>query len=358
MSGFQDLREVFSRWIDRVAAVIVDVRDGFRTRRQVQLTEQKDGSFILGEAAQADGIGTSAGPFQIAEGRVDEATSTKLAEVLRGAQVGLFLQPNRFMVRVLELPRRASDFLDGIVRAQIDRLTPWSAANAAFGWHPSIVASSERIVVTIAATSRTSVAPLIEAVASFGADLITVSAVLQEPLPDAAAIVICEHKVSRQGGLRRIRRLLIGSLAGAGALAALSAAANNIVGGMIEARRDEVTSRISERRATLQQGHDRASDAVLELERRKQKTPSSAIIIEALSRILPDDTYLTELHIVGDKLQIVGVSRDAPSLIRLIEQTHHFSHAAFFAPTTRSATETREHFSIEAHIEPVYTPGL
>jgi general secretion pathway protein L len=358
MSGFQVVREVFSRWIDRVAAVIVDVRDGLRTRRQFQLTEQKDGSFILGEAAQAAGIGTSAGPFQIAEGRVDEATSTKLAEVLRGAQVGLLLQPNRFMVRALELPRRASDFLDGIVRAQIDRLTPWSAANAAFGWHPSIVASSERIVVTIAATSRTSIVPLIEAVASLGADLITVSAVLQEPLPDAAAIVICEHKVSRQAGLRRIRRLLIGSLAAAGALAALSAAANNIVGGMIEARRDEVTSRISERRATLQQGHDRASDAVLELERRKQRTPSSAIIIEALSRILPDDTYLTELHIVGDKLQIVGVSRDAPSLIRLIEQTHHFSHAAFFAPTTRSAAETREHFSIEAHIEPVYTPGL
>jgi general secretion pathway protein L len=97
---------------------------------------------------------------------------------------------------------------------------------------------------------------------------------------------------------------------------------------------------------------------VLELERRKHATPSSAIIIEALSRVLPDDTYLTELRILGDKLQIVGVSKDAPSLIRLIEQTHHFSRAVFFAPTTRSPSEMGEHFSIEAHIEPVYTPGL
>ena len=80
--------------------------------------------------------------------------------------------------------------------------------------------------------------------------------------------------------------------------------------------------------------------------------------IEILSRILPDDTYLTELRILGGKMQIIGVTRDAPALIRLIEQNAHFSQATFFAPTTRSASEQSEHFHIEAHIEPVYTPGL
>jgi general secretion pathway protein L len=82
--------------------------------------------------------------------------------------------------------------------------------------------------------------------------------------------------------------------------------------------------------------------------------PSSVIVIEALSQLLPDDTYLTELRILGDKLQIVGVSSDPPGLIRLIEQSPHFSQATFFAPTTRAPSETRDHFNIEAHLEPVY----
>jgi general secretion pathway protein L len=358
MSTYRVLIEALSRWIDRVAAVVVEIIEGFRVRRLFQLVEQKDGSFALRGNMQANGFAASIAPFRIVEGRVDAGVSAKLAEILRGAQVELLLQPSRFMVRVLELPRRASDFLDGIVRAQIDRLTPWSAANAAFGWHPTAEASNEKIIVTIAATSRTSIAPFINAAAALGADLIVVSAALQEPLPDAVAIKICEQKVAQQLGLRRVRRLLIGLLAAAGAVSAASITANTVIGGMIESRRDELAGRIAERRAAMQSGHDRASEAVLELERRKHATPSSAITIEALSRVLPDETYLTELRIVGDKLQIVGVSKDAPSLIRLIEQTHHFNRAAFFAPTTRSPTEKGEHFSIEAHIEPVYTPGL
>ena len=347
-----------SRWIDRVAAAIAGASEAFRARHLFQLIEQKDGSFILRDGTPGEGFERQEQSFQIIDGKPGPGVWSKLGGILRGAEVNLLLQPSRFMVRTLELPSRASEFLDGIVRAQIDRLTPWSAANAAFGWHPSAETGSERIVVTIAATSRSLITPLINAAAALGADLITVSVCLQESAPDAGQIKIFEQKVAQQAGQRRIRRALIWLLAGAFGLSAASVAANSVIGGIFEARRDELTSRISERRAAMQLGHDRASDAVLELERRKHATPSSAIILEALSRVLPDGTYLTELRIAGDKLQIVGLSKDAPSLIRLLEQTRHFSKAAFFAPTTRSTAERGEHFSIEAHIEPVYTPGL
>ncbi len=181
---------------------------------------------------------------------------------------------------------------------------------------------------------------------------------MQQPRPDIAAIKICEQKSGQAADQRRFRRILIMLLAVAGVFSAVSVAASAVIGGVIETQRDDLTRRIAERRAAIQSGHDGTSEAALDLQRHKHETPSSVIVIEALSRVLPDDTYLTELRILGDKMQIVGVTRDAPSLIRLIEQTSHFSRATFFAPTTRSPSEAGERFSIEAHIEPVYTPGL
>jgi general secretion pathway protein L len=94
------------------------------------------------------------------------------------------------------------------------------------------------------------------------------------------------------------------------------------------------------------------------LERRKQTTPSSVMVLEALSQILPDHTFVTELHVEGDKLQVVGVTRDAPALIALIEQSQHFTRATFYAPTTRTPGDPGERFHIEAHIKPIFAVGI
>jgi general secretion pathway protein L len=356
MASYRAIVEAASRWIDRVAATLLEARDSLRQRPHVQLVEQPDGTFALREGAQKDVLDLPG--IRFAGGRVDAAVAESLGQRVRGARVELVLLPARFMFRPLELPRRALDFLEGIVRAQIDRLTPWSVADAVFGWHSSIDAANDRIEITIAATARALIAPFISAIAALGADTVAVSAALPQPEPDSAAIKICEQKAGQAVDLARLRRILIGLLAGGGALAALSIAANTFIGGAIEGQRDDLTRRIAARRAAFEPGHGGTSEAARDLERHKHETPSSVIVIEALSKVLPDDTYLTELRILGDKMQIVGVTRDAPALIRLIEQTSHFSRATFFAPTTKSASEQSEHFHIEAHIEPVYTPGL
>ena len=74
--------------------------------------------------------------------------------------------------------------------------------------------------------------------------------------------------------------------------------------------------------------------------------------LDALSQVLPDHTYVLELHLAGSKLQIVGITRDAPSLIPLIEQSPHFTRATFYAPTTRAPSDPGERFHIETRVEP------
>jgi len=128
------------------------------------------------------------------------------------------------------------------------------------------------------------------------------------------------------------------------------------VGDNLGAQEAELARQISARRAAIRAGTDGGDRSpVAALERRKYETPASVIVLEALSKLLPDHTYVTEMHLAGNKLQISGITSDAPSLIPLIEQSQHFTRATFYAPTTRSPSDPGERFHIEARVEPKNT---
>lgn len=347
----------FSRWISCVATTIVGMRGWFASARPLEIVEEVGGEFSIRIPGKDSAARSEPARIRIVDGLVDGPIPGTLAAKLKGSRARLVLQPSRFVFRPLELPRRAAEFLDGIVRAQIDRLTPWSASEAVFGWGLPSDLANDRIVVTIVATSKALVAPLVEALARLGADSIIVCTILQGQGADGTAIKVFEHAARGAHEVRQVRRALVAVLVIAGLLAAASIGAAVVVGGDLEVRRIEVAREIAAWRSAMRAGDTSRGSALAVLERRKHETPSSVLVLEALSQILPDHTYVTELRISGDKMQVVGVTRDAPSLIRLIEQSPQFTRATFFAPTTRSPSELGEHFHIEAHIEPVFAPG-
>ena len=354
MKFLQSAAEIFSRWIDCVTDAVVAAGGWFAPARAVALIEETAGVFAV-RSAGTDAGGPDAERLRIVDGKLIGPVPAALADKLQGSRAELVLQPGRFMFRPLELPRRASDFLDGIVRAQIDRLTPWSAADAAFGWSAPSDIGNDRMVLTVAATARALIAPLVDTVSGFGVNSISVCTV--PPDSGAAAIKVFEQKLRGALDVGRVRRGLVAALLVAGLLAGTATTASIVIGGDLQARQDDIASRIAARRASLRANLDAGGNAALTaLERRKHQTPSSVIVLEALSQILPDHTYVTELRIVGDTMQIVGLTRDAPLLIRLIEQNSHFTRATFFAPTTRAPSQSGEQFHIEARIEPIFTP--
>jgi general secretion pathway protein L len=351
-------------WIELVAQAIVGALGRLRPARRAQLIEQDDGAFALrlqGRDAKAAATSRQLDRHVFAP---DPATPAALpadvAASLRGSHVELVLRDNRFLFRPLELPKRASEFLDGIVRSQIDRLTPWSAADAVFGWAPPVDTSGDRIALTVVATARARIAPYVQALTGIGASSIVITTQPHDgSLAHAGPITVFAQGTRGALDIARVSRMLFIVLTVASLTTALAATTAQFLTDGLDTQQLDLTRRIAERRAMLINGRNTGRTSARQtLEKRKHETAPNVMVLEALTRVLPDHTYLVELRAEGDKLQIIGITREAPSLIRLIEQSPYFTRATFFAPTTRSPDDPGERFHIEARINPIIGSGL
>jgi len=353
MKALRTLLDGLSRWLDEAALGFAQLAAATRRRRIVKMVERPDGAFRVrlpgGEAKDGPTLRLEGARF-IADAPADARA------LMAGARIEIELTPTKFVFRPLDLPRRAGEFLDGVVRSQIDRLTPWSAAEAAFGYATPTEEDDQRIAVVVAATARTTVASIAEAVAALGADSVRVST--RPDANSAAPIEVFAERSRAERQVRGVKRRLVACLALAGVAAALSLAGGVTLGGDAEARLATLERRIAALRAAMVDSRSGREDAVVaELDARKRASPVGVLALEALSRILPDDTYLDELRIEGDKIQIAGMTRDAPALIALIESSRRFARATFFSPTTRGPGDNVDSFHIEAHIEPAFATG-
>src|SRR5262249_26838277 len=126
----------------------------------------------------------------------------------------------------------------------------------------------------------------------------------------ALHVTLLDRKLRGLAGPNLSRFLRIG-LASTAAAAAACLLLNIYLGGELQSEQDALQQRISQRRAALRLDANGDSAGVGLLAKRKQTTPSSVMVLESLSRVLPDTTYVTELRIEGTKMQVVGLTQDA-----------------------------------------------
>jgi general secretion pathway protein L len=341
---------VLSRAIDDVASGLVRLRLILRRRRAIELVEQADGSFSWRDGGPADRRNNP--PMILDTSQTSEPLPPQLRKLLPGRRVRLLLSAERFVFRPLELPRAAASFLDGVVRSQIDRLSPWTADAAVFGWSAPADVGPDKIALTVAAAPRTHVDPIAEGLLSSGAASVEISTRLE----DGGRPVALTWRAAGETEAGRLRRFLIAALTVAGIVFAVSFGAWFVLGGGYDAQLSDLQNQLAAHRAKLEgeQG-SKIMQALRALETQKRTRPSVSLVLEALSKTLPDDAHLTDLTIEGEKVQIIGMGSNAPALIPLIEQSGSFAKAIFFAPTVRG-TNGADNFHIEAQIEASILP--
>ncbi len=109
-----------------------------------------------------------------------------------------------------------------------------------------------------------------------------------------------------------------------------------------------------EKDAQLVQTRQQTMDSIIEeteqLLEIKHNAASITELINQLSKLLKDDTWLTHLKLRNGQLQVQGQSPSASTLISVLEGSELFSNARFVSPLTQDKRTGRERFQISASV--------
>ena len=102
----------------------------------------------------------------------------------------------------------------------------------------------------------------------------------------------------------------------------------------------------------LRQDIDRLSGSAGFIESERDKAGRPLVVLASTTRVLPDDTYLTEMELRQRKLTLSGRSAGAARLIGALAADPEFRNPGFSAPVTRLEALRAELFTINAEVRP------
>jgi len=106
----------------------------------------------------------------------------------------------------------------------------------------------------------------------------------------------------------------------------------------------------AEKILTLRKQVEKAEEEALFLVEKKQESILMLRIIEELTEIIPDDTWVNQVDISGDEVHIYGESVSSASLLPIIEASKIFAGAQFRSPVTQNRQNNTERYHLSAQI--------
>lgn len=277
------------------------------------------------------------------------------AALVKDGDVDVALPADELLIRALEpLPAQSRPYLDGIVRHQLERLTPWRASDVLYTYYTAPASAEDsRLIVTIAATARSLHRRLIESLGALQPH--SMRLIYRDADAGKDVAIDITGNGGATGRAQRVRRAIGLSAAALGAasllaigLLTLAWQSTNSTLASVERDVADLRAKLAASGAALPAG-DRDVEAIFH---RRLNTPLSVLALEALSDSVPDDTFLTELRIADGRVRMSGVSHSVSQLVPLLEASSSFAEPTFFAPTTRLPDNQGDRFHLDARLVP------
>jgi general secretion pathway protein L len=352
---------VLRRWIEVLATLYLAWRDSRRELRSLVVTHENQ-HFVVRHAEPARDLllrDAKAGSV-LATVPFGTSVSAELARSVRDGFVIFELPAGKVVMRRITVPGQARKFLSGVVRNQIERLSPWPVNGVLYGFATEAgAADAAAIEVRVLMSARTDIDAARQQLVAHGLSIDRIAARSPDTEgedktePVTLWSRLADTSPDRLGSAARAIGAGIAALVTVSLLLclwALVSTASIRNGGEDVAVRSKVLQR------QMQAGGTASSIASVPPAERvwlsKTMSISSVILIEALSRALPESAYVNEIRLEKDSLRIMGLAEDAPALLAPLERSEHMTNVHFIAPTARGPDGKLFRFSIEVHVEP------
>ncbi len=280
------------------------------------------------------------------------------------ANVWLVLEPEDVLVRTVAMPLAAEEALRDAVGFELDRLTPFSADHACFDFRVTgRDATAQRLAIDLAVTARAPVASRLAELRELGAAVLGVGVATDLASSGASLNLLAPDE--------RERPATSPAVVAARALAAVAAALALVALAYPLWQKREAVIDLQPRLEKAKAGADVAERLVKEIEKlaadhnflveKKQAQRPAVVLLEDLSRILPDTTWVQQLDIKSNpkfrELQIAGETGSSSQLIEVLEKSGSLANASFKSPLTKGVSPGTERFLVSAEVKPRPLPA-
>jgi general secretion pathway protein L len=257
------------------------------------------------------------------------------------------------LAREIELPLAAEENLHQVIGFEMERLTPFRASEVYFA---HVIRSRDtklhRLVLQLLVAPRTLVDPVLARFAGWNLEPISDAGARSTEVAQQPELCFRSTRYRAASGARRVVWLLVLNLLLLLGVVVVQYQRQQLVLGQLDEQAAGLrqsamhVAEMDERLAVL-----RGAGAFL-LEQRTRRVPT-VVLVEEVSALLPDGTWLSRLEVRGNELHLHGSSTAASSLLALLDESELLAGAKFASPVLRDGVSGRDRFHISSMIQSV-----
>lgn len=280
-----------------------------------------------------------------------QAFQSELDRIARKGVVALYLPQEQVLCKKLFLPLAAEENLRQVIAFEMDRHTPFHAGQVYFDYR--LAHRGKQLEIILAVAPRDAIDEPLRQLAAWGVRA-TAALVPGEAPADTPWNLLPDELRQKGGGMRRRLDTIL-----AIGIAALFCAALALP---IWQKRETVLAlrplqdKARERAEASENLRRQLETLVAEynyLLDKKRSSPPVVAVLEDVTRILPDDTWVQRFELRGKEMHIHGETASSSKLAGLFEQAKTLHDASFKAPLTKGQGANSERFQLAAGTKPL-----